>query len=326
MIPNQWYVILESKDVRPGKPVGITRLGEKMVAWRDRNGKVVIQADRCPHLSASLSQGKITNNRIACPFHGFEYDSSGVCQYVPALGITGTIPKALHAKTYKSYEANGLIWIWWGNSEPVPATPWFFNELPAFTYASGRQHWPVHYSRAVENQLDVLHLPFVHHNTIGRANKQVVDGPVVKVEDGMLSVWMYNRLEDGIPARKAWELSEPAVGESPMLQFIFPNIWQLLIANDLRIFAAFIPVDDNNTLFMYRYYQRIMKMPVVKGLVNWLGVLGSRMIVNQDRRVVLEQRPSRTQLKQMGEILTQADKALLVYRQQRDELQNKAIN
>jgi phenylpropionate dioxygenase-like ring-hydroxylating dioxygenase large terminal subunit len=31
MIRNQWYVVLKSKEVHQGKPVGITRLGEKMV-------------------------------------------------------------------------------------------------------------------------------------------------------------------------------------------------------------------------------------------------------------------------------------------------------
>jgi phenylpropionate dioxygenase-like ring-hydroxylating dioxygenase large terminal subunit len=34
MIRNQCYVVLESKEVRKGKPVGVTRLGEKMVFWR----------------------------------------------------------------------------------------------------------------------------------------------------------------------------------------------------------------------------------------------------------------------------------------------------
>ena len=32
MIRNQWYAILESNEVRRGKPVGVTRLGEKLVA------------------------------------------------------------------------------------------------------------------------------------------------------------------------------------------------------------------------------------------------------------------------------------------------------
>ncbi len=49
MIPNQWYAILESNDVPHGRPVGVTRMGEKLVGWRDSRGAVSIMADLCPH-------------------------------------------------------------------------------------------------------------------------------------------------------------------------------------------------------------------------------------------------------------------------------------
>jgi len=39
MILNQWYVVLESKEVMK-KPVGVTRLSEKLVFYRDSNNKV----------------------------------------------------------------------------------------------------------------------------------------------------------------------------------------------------------------------------------------------------------------------------------------------
>jgi len=35
MIPSQWYAILESIEVKKSKPIGVTRMGEKLVAWRD---------------------------------------------------------------------------------------------------------------------------------------------------------------------------------------------------------------------------------------------------------------------------------------------------
>jgi len=34
MIRNQWYVVLESAEVGT-HPIGVTRLGEKLVFWRD---------------------------------------------------------------------------------------------------------------------------------------------------------------------------------------------------------------------------------------------------------------------------------------------------
>ena len=36
MIRNQWYAVLESKEVPKGKLIGVTRLGEKLVFWRKK--------------------------------------------------------------------------------------------------------------------------------------------------------------------------------------------------------------------------------------------------------------------------------------------------
>ena len=63
MIRNQWYVVLESKEVRK-KPVGVTRMGEKLVFWRNEAGKVFCAVDRCPHRGVALSIGKLENNHL----------------------------------------------------------------------------------------------------------------------------------------------------------------------------------------------------------------------------------------------------------------------
>jgi phenylpropionate dioxygenase-like ring-hydroxylating dioxygenase large terminal subunit len=57
MIPNQWYAIMESREIRKGETIGVTRLGEKMVAWRTSHGDLAIMADKCPHRGAALSLG-----------------------------------------------------------------------------------------------------------------------------------------------------------------------------------------------------------------------------------------------------------------------------
>ncbi len=41
----------------------------------------------------------------------------------------------------------------------------------SYVYSHVEDIWSVHYSRVIENQLDVSHLALVHHNTIGRGNK-----------------------------------------------------------------------------------------------------------------------------------------------------------
>ena len=86
MIRNQWYAILESNEVKPSRPVGVTRMGEKLVLWRDDKGQIGCMADLCPHRGVALSTGKLVGGNVQCPFHGFEYDTSGRCTLIPASG------------------------------------------------------------------------------------------------------------------------------------------------------------------------------------------------------------------------------------------------
>ena len=322
MIPNQWYVILESNEVKKGKPIGFTRMGEKIVAWRDSNGKLSVMSDLCPHRGVALSVGKLSGDCIQCPFHGFEYDSSGNCKLIPANGRDAEPPKAMHVKTYQTREEHGFIYMWWG--EPLaadveyPPLPWFESISEDMVYSTLRDHWKCHYSRAIENQLDVVHLPFIHRTTIGRGNRTLVNGPVTKEEskgkgDNLLNVWVYNVSDDGQKPIKLSDMPEP--NRRPFLQFRFPNMWQNWIADSIRIVLAFTPIDDENTMMYLRYYHTT-RTPVLRQLMGFTGSLANLIIERQDRRVVVTQRPTRSDLN-IGETLIQGDHPIIVYRKRR---------
>lgn len=324
MIRNQWYVVLESNEVKHGKTVGVTRMGEKLVFWRDQSGKVVCMRDVCPHRGVRLSAGKLLEHTLQCPFHGFRFDASGACTLIPANGGNAPVPKAFRVNTYPAHEERDFISIWWG--EPRESLPpvYFFDSIPPeMSYSTLRDHWPTHYSRAIENQLDVVHLPFIHHNTIGRGNRAVVDGPIAEFADDsdLLNLWVYNRVDDGTPPRKASQL--PAPQRAPFLQFHFPNLWQNWISQDTRIVIAFTPIDDENTLMYIRFYQNFMKLPILRQVVNWSGALANLLVERQDKRVVVTQTPKRSYL-QMGEKLIQGDGPIIAYRRRREELIRQA--
>ncbi len=322
MIPNQWYAILESKEVPLTKPVGVTRMGEKLVFWRDTQGQVVCQRDKCAHRGAALSKGKVVNDCIECPFHGLQYDSTGRCLVIPANGMDTPVPQRFRIHTHLTREAHGFVWLWWGeDSGDLPSIPFFKDLEEGFTYATFRDHWPVHYSRAIENQLDVMHLPFVHHNTIGRGERTLVDGPLTKLEANKLRLWVYNRVDDGTPPRKPRDIPEPSF--PAFVNFNFPNIWQLRIQHNMRVFVAFAPIDESNTMLYVRSYQRFVRVPILRRLVSWLGAQANRVIVRQDKRVVITQQPKKTALK-MGENLVQADRPIVAYRRRREQLIEEA--
>ena len=111
----------------------------------------------------------------------------------------------------------------------------------------------------------------------------------------------------------------PAPTRHPSLQFRLPNVWHNWIGDDVRVTAAFAPIDDENTLMYVRFYQRFMQVPVLREIVNWLAKPSNAYILGQDKRVVMSQRPKRSDLP-MGEKLIQGDGPIIAYRRRRHEL------
>jgi phenylpropionate dioxygenase-like ring-hydroxylating dioxygenase large terminal subunit len=320
MIPNQWYAVLESSEVPRNRPVGVLRLGERLVFWREEDGKVACLRDICPHRGAAFSAGKLHQNLVECPFHGFRFDASGACQLVPANGSQAPFPRQIKAHSYPTYEAWGFIFIYWGDKVTDFSIPSFFEDIDSgFSYGAFRDPWKTHYSRAIENQLDVVHLPFVHTDTIGRGGRIVIDGPLVKwIGKDRFKVYVFNRPDDGRPVRKQDELTFPAE-ETFHLDFIFPNLWQNYLSSTARVVLAFVPVDQENSMIYLRFYQKFVRVRGIRSLVNWLSMPLNRKILHQDRRVVETQVPKRTELK-MGEKLIQGDHPIIGYRKRRQEL------
>lgn len=323
MIRDQWYVVLRSKELPRGKTLGVTRLGEKMVFWRESSGQPVCQVDQCPHRGAALSAGRLVDDHVQCPFHGFEFDGSGRCRYIPANGKASQTPRAMQVRTYAAREAHGYIYIWWGEErQEYPALPWFDDLDSSFSTIDLIDHWSVHYSRAIENQLDVFHLPFVHNSTIGRGNFTISDGPLVVLQDDLMQIWIFNRTDDGNTVSRRISELPPLQGE-PFLKFMFPHLWMNRISNDVRITVFFTPIDEENCLLYLRSYQRFMRLPILRTIFTWFFNPSNRIILNQDKRVVLTQRPLKSAL-YMDEKLIPQDGPIIEYRRVRRALQQQA--
>ncbi len=319
MIRNQWYAVLDSSEVE-SRPVGLTRMGERLVFWRDNSGRVSCLKDMCVHRGAALSIGKVVEGRLQCPFHGFEYDASGRVCKIPAYGSRYKVPERFKVSGYAVHEAHGFIFIYWGDEMPQ-TEPRFFEDLDSsFTYGRFEEAWGVHYSRAIENQLDVVHLPFVHATTIGRGNRTVVDGPLIRwIGQERFLFYVYNRIDDGTIARKPEDMPPPDHEKDFKLSFLFPNLWQNYIGEKVRVMAAFAPVDETHTMIYLRFYQKFFRIPFLAPLLNRIAMRFNRRILHQDRRVVLTQEPKKTFLNS-NEMLIQGDRPVIEYRKRRDEL------
>lgn len=322
MIKNMWYAILDSKEVKKNKPIGVVRMGEKLVLWRDNLGKVNCIADKCCHRGAALSCGHVNEGNIVCPFHGIAFDGKGMCKLVPANGKNALVPSNLKTKSYMVKEEYDFIWIFWGDSDKATDKIPFFEELKeGFTYGGIKDHWRNHYSRSIENQLDVVHLPFVHKTTIGRGNATIVNGPKVEETEDSIIVGVFNEKDNGQQPKTRQELAE-SKQKLFNLQFKYPNVWQNYVNEKIRIVAFFAPIDDENTMLYIRFYQKITNVPIVKNIINSIGAWSSLIIERQDKVVVETQIPKETKLV-MGENLIPGDYPIVVYRRKRDEFKEK---
>ena len=45
-------------------------------------------------------------------------------------------------------------------------------------------------------------------------------------------------------------------------------------------------IDEENTIMYGRFYQRVLKVPILQGLMGFFGKIGLRVIACQDKRVV----------------------------------------
>jgi phenylpropionate dioxygenase-like ring-hydroxylating dioxygenase large terminal subunit len=320
MIPGQWYIVLDSDEIKT-QPVGVTRLGEKLVFWRDDSGRLSCFPDKCVHRGIQLSTGKVYHDHLQCPFHGFEYDASGRVTVIPANGLQAEVPKTFRIMKYPVYEAYGFVWIWWGKPPSVDLKPpRFFDDIdPKIHFVSGRDPWKAHYSRVIENQLDVVHVPFIHSNTIGRRHATLVDGPGVKwLGEDIFYVYPQNRSDDGSPPLKPSEID--LENDRPFkLEFIFPNLWQNYISDRMRVVAAFVPIDGGNTLLYLHFYQSFLTMPLLRSIVDRLSMAFNIYVAHQDRRVVETHQPQPSTLR-IGEKLIPGDFPIIEYRRRREEL------
>ena len=323
MIRNQWYVILESREVKRGRLLAVRRMGRDLVLWRDTKGVTSCMSDHCIHRGVALSAGKLKGDCVECPFHGLQYDGSGRVTVIPANGREAPVPVTFQGEAFVVREAHGYIYLWWG--EPRAAYP----ELPfipdlddtKLVYGTWRDPWNAFYSRAVENQLDVVHLPFVHYNTIGAGNKTLVNGPVARMEGNVLQVWVHNEQDHGQKPLRPDEMPVPQ--EHSQLTFVFPNLWQNNLGEKARITAAFVCVDEQHSILYLRFYRSFGRLPGIKQLLDWFTGLANITIAHQDRRVVQTERPFVSSLSG-GEKLLQGDSPIVMYRRRREQLQKEA--
>jgi len=161
---HRWHPIVASALVGD-QPLGVRRLGEALVIWRDRTGAVHVQEDVCPHRGVPLSRGFNAGDRLRCSYHFVEVAPDGTVLAVPGEPACAMVGKRL-VKTYPALELKGAVFAYFGDAlhaEPVSFSgPRELTDETEFDAFLCYAEWNVFWRYLYDNNMDPMHGQFLH--------------------------------------------------------------------------------------------------------------------------------------------------------------------
>src|SRR5688572_30787603 len=83
LLRRYWQPIAAIVELEKGWTKKVRLLGEDLVLFRDRQQRLGLIEEQCPHRRASFLHGIPTQDGIRCPYHGWEFDGHGACLSQP---------------------------------------------------------------------------------------------------------------------------------------------------------------------------------------------------------------------------------------------------
>jgi 5,5'-dehydrodivanillate O-demethylase len=155
-----WQPVYRSGDLGIGRPVRLLTLGQHYTLYRGDSGAAFLLQDRCPHRQTQLSLGWVVGEEISCFYHGWQFSGAGQCTLQPAE--KASFAAKVRIDSYPVVEYLGLIFAYLGEGAPpeFPHHPELENADADITVH--KHDVPCNYFQRLENDLDELHVHFVH--------------------------------------------------------------------------------------------------------------------------------------------------------------------
>jgi phenylpropionate dioxygenase-like ring-hydroxylating dioxygenase large terminal subunit len=168
---RNWLPILISSEL-PGNdcpPVRVQVLSERLIAFRDSDGKLGLVDEFCAHRGISLWFGRNEEGGIRCPYHGWKYDVEGNCTDIPSESTDSGLCDKIKLTAYPMIEKGGVIWVYMGPKELTPPEPeWEFICVPAENTFSSKRIQECNWLQAMEGGIDSSHVSFLHRFTMNK--------------------------------------------------------------------------------------------------------------------------------------------------------------
>ena len=176
-----WLPALMSEELaeRDGEPVRVQLLSERLLAFRDTEGRLGLIDEACAHRGASLWFGRNEEGGIRCPYHGWKFDVTGQCLEIPSEPPERGYCRKVKLVSYPLVERGGVLWTYMGPPALQPPLPEFeFAMVEAKQRYISKRIQECNYLQAMEGGIDSSHVGFLHSGSVETdpLSKSAVDG------------------------------------------------------------------------------------------------------------------------------------------------------
>ena len=158
-----WHPFMLSSELKD-TPKAVRLLGEDLVLFRDKGGRLGLLHRHCIHRGTSLEFGIPAERGIRCCYHGWLFDVDGTVLETPAEPETSRIRHNFCQGAYQVREYHGLIFAYMGPPELTPEFPIY----DTFLHPEGNRLVPIklelpcNWVQISENAADPIHNAFLH--------------------------------------------------------------------------------------------------------------------------------------------------------------------
>jgi phenylpropionate dioxygenase-like ring-hydroxylating dioxygenase large terminal subunit len=144
-------------------PVRVKILSERLIAFRDSDGRYGLIDEFCAHRGSSLWFGRVEERGIRCAYHGWKYDVDGQCLEVPSEPENGNFCSKVKLTAYPLVKIGDVLWTHLGDRELEPPQPEFeWVHVPAEQSYTSKRWQESNWLQALEGGIDSSHVSWLH--------------------------------------------------------------------------------------------------------------------------------------------------------------------
>lgn len=266
-----WMPAALSKDLK-NKPRPITILGHRFVIYRGKKGVPAVLENRCPHRGVELTNGRVVEGGLRCPYHGWLFDRDGRCTDIPSRSAEqqGDRLPDISIAAPRVHESDGMVWVALEEPYQPEPEPWQYPDHRGFFID---EDIDCDYHRVMANLVDASHAAFLHAGLLRGMPKTEVVAHVKETDRGIHIKTDGEKAQGSFLYRLFGRKNADVIHTE---EFVEPNIVKLIYftgaAYSTSQFIA-VPVEENRTRLFGRITAKVpgltaLAFPVVKATIK----------------------------------------------------------